>query len=233
MLDAATWGPLRQAPGRTLVAVLAIALGVALGFSVYLINRVAADEVQGASRSLFGLADLAVQAPGTGFDEALFPKLAAIPGVAAASPVVEMQVRLPGRERNLEADRHRSVPCRCRCNRRWSRRRRQRVARARVSSPKTPIWLSPAAAQIARSSQVGDDLDVQVALDRVRFRVAGVLPPGAYRQPVGMLDIGEAQWRLRRLGRLDRVDLRLAAAGGSRDVSARRSRRCCRPACRS
>jgi putative ABC transport system permease protein len=70
------------------------------------------------------------------------------------------------------------------------------------------IWLSPAAAQ-SLELEVGDDLDVQIALDRVRFRVAGVLPPGAYRQPVGLLDIGEAQWRLRRLGRLDRVDLRL------------------------
>ena len=102
LLDAAVWGPLRQAPGRTLLAVLAIALGVALGFSVYLINRVAADEVQGASRSLFGLADLAVQAPGAGFDEALFPALRELPGVAAASPVIEMQVRLPGRERPLK-----------------------------------------------------------------------------------------------------------------------------------
>ncbi len=96
------FGPLRQAPGRTLLAVLAIALGVALGFSVYLINRVAADEVQGASRSLFGLADFTVQSPGAGFDESLFPRLLRVPGVAAASPVVEVQVRLPGRERNLK-----------------------------------------------------------------------------------------------------------------------------------
>ena len=73
LLDAAAFGPLRQAPGRTLLAVLAIALGVALGFAVYLINRVAADEVQGASRSLFGLADLSVQSPGTGFDEVAVP----------------------------------------------------------------------------------------------------------------------------------------------------------------
>src|SRR5512134_4206214 len=102
LLQAAVVGPLRQAPGRAVLAVLAIALGVALGFSVYLINRVAADEVQGASRSLFGLADLAVQAPGAGFDEALFPALARLPGVAAASPVVEMPVRLPGCVRPLE-----------------------------------------------------------------------------------------------------------------------------------
>jgi len=35
------------------------------------------------------------------------------------------------------------------------------------------------------------------------------LPAGEYRQPLGMLDIATAQWRLDRLGRLDRVDLRL------------------------
>src|SRR4051794_6403295 len=99
LLDAATFGPLRHAPGRTLLAVFAIALGVSLGFSVYLINRVAADEVQGASRSRFGLADLSVQAPGAGFDERLFPKMARVPGVAAASPVIDIQVRLPGRDR--------------------------------------------------------------------------------------------------------------------------------------
>ena len=86
LLDAAAFGPLRQAPGRTLLAVLAIALGVALGFAVYLINRVAADEVQGASRSLFGLADLSVQSPGAGFDESLFPRLLRLRGVARSNP---------------------------------------------------------------------------------------------------------------------------------------------------
>jgi putative ABC transport system permease protein len=207
LLDAAVFGPLRQAPGRTLVAVLAIALGVALGFSVYLINRVAADEVQGASRSLFGLADLSVQAPGAGFDEALFPNLAAIPGVSAASPIVELQVRLPGRDRNLKLvgiDPFRAMQL------------QPGIAAAGASSDRrgqamlaeNSVWLSPAAAQ-ALQLRVGDDLDVQVALDRVRLRVAGLLPAAAYRQPIGLLDIAEAQWRLRRLGRLDRVDLRL------------------------
>ena len=71
------------------------------------------------------------------------------------------------------------------------------------------VWLSPAAAQMLEL-QVGDELVAQVALDRVTFRVAGLLPPGAFRQPVGMLDIATAQWRLQRLGRIDRVDLRLS-----------------------
>ena len=57
ILRATVLGPLQQGPGRTVLAIIAIALGVALGFSVYLINRVAADEIQSASRSLFGAAE--------------------------------------------------------------------------------------------------------------------------------------------------------------------------------
>ena len=218
LLDAAAFGPLRQSPGRTLLAVVAIGLGVALGFAVYLINRVAADEVQGASRSLFGLADLAVQAPGGGLDEALFPRIARLPGVAAASPVVEVQVRLPGREQNLKLigiDPFRAqqlVPALAAAGATAERQGQGLLA-------ENSIWLSPAAAQMLDLA-VGDDLDVQVALDRVRLRVAGLLPPGAYRPPVGLLDIGEAQWRLQRLGRLDRIELRLQPSADREAVRA-------------
>ncbi len=79
------------------------------------------------------------------------------------------------------------------------------------------VWLSPAAAQ-ALELEAGDELDVQVALDRVRLHVAGLLPPGLYRQPVAMLDIATAQWRLRRVGRIDRVDLRLETAADRAQV---------------
>ncbi len=210
LLEAAAFGPLRQAPGRTALAIIAIALGVALGFSVYLINRVAADEVQLASRSLFGMADLSVQAPGLGFDEALYPQLAAIPGVAVASPVVEVEARLPGRDRTLKLvgiDPFRVAKL------------QPALAAAGATAAQDNsllgddlVWLSPAAAQMLELA-VGDSLDVQVGLDAVPLRVAGLLLAGEYRQPVGMLDIGTAQWRLDRLGRLDRVDLRLVAGG--------------------
>ena len=208
LFEAASLGPLRQAPGRTLLAVVAIALGVALGFSVYLINRVAADEVQLASRSLFGMADLSVQAPGLGFDEALYPRLAAVPGIAVASPVLEAQARLVGRDRSLKLvgiDPFRAVKLQPALS----------TAGATASQgdgllAEDAVWLSPAAAQ-AYGLAVGDTFAVQVALEAVTLRVAGLLPAGEYRQPLGMLDIATAQWRLGRLGRLDRVDLRLAA----------------------
>ena len=52
LIDAALVRPLRRSPGRNALLVLAIALGVALGFAIYLINRSAADEVSLAARSL-------------------------------------------------------------------------------------------------------------------------------------------------------------------------------------
>jgi len=49
-----------------------------------------------------------------------------------------------------------------------------------------------------------------VGTGRRDFKVAGVLPAGAYRQRLAVMDIANAQWRLERLGRLNRIDLRLA-----------------------
>src|SRR5262245_57435362 len=91
--DAAVFGPLRQAPGRTALAAIAIALGVALGFAIHLVNRSAADEVSLAARSLYGVADLAVEAVGEGFDEELYTQIAKTPGIAAASPEVSVEAR--------------------------------------------------------------------------------------------------------------------------------------------
>ncbi len=118
-----------------------------------------------------------------------------------------MQARLPGRDRNLKLigiDPFRAwqmQPALAGLGGTTARAGQGLLA-------ENSLWLSPAAAQLLEL-QVGDTLDVQVALDRVSFRIAGLLPPGMYRQPVGMLDIAEAQWRLQRVGRLDRVDLRL------------------------
>ncbi|HVF17871.1 MAG TPA: hypothetical protein VNA21_13205, partial [Steroidobacteraceae bacterium] len=70
---AAIFGPLWRSPGRTVLTIFVIALGVALGFAVYLINRSASDEISRAARSLFGLADFAIEAGVEGLNENLYP----------------------------------------------------------------------------------------------------------------------------------------------------------------
>ena len=81
---------------RTALAVLAIALGVALGFAVQLINQTAVNELGQSVRMLSGDADLEVRGPRAGFDEALYPEIARTPGVAVASPVVEVDAKSRG-----------------------------------------------------------------------------------------------------------------------------------------
>jgi putative ABC transport system permease protein len=215
-LTATVLGPLRQSPGRAAVAVVAIALGVALGLAVHLINRVAADEVQLAARSLFGIADLSVQGSGSGLDETLYPTLARLPMVAVASPVVDVRARLPDRGRTLQllgVD-----PFRVRELQAPLAPLGATAVRTTGMLAEDSVWLSPAAAEALDLAE-GDELRVQVGLETHGLRVAGLLPAGAFRQQVGMLDIAEAQQRFARLGRVDRIDLRLVPGS---DLSAAR-----------
>jgi putative ABC transport system permease protein len=92
-----SWAEWRHQPGRTLVAVLAVALGVALALSVQLINASALQEFGAAVRSVDGQPDLQLRASGSAFggrfDEALFARVAQHPQVALASAVIELEVQ--------------------------------------------------------------------------------------------------------------------------------------------
>ncbi|MEX2326267.1 MAG: hypothetical protein WD558_00925, partial [Pseudomonadales bacterium] len=87
--------------GRALLAALGIALGVALGFAVHLINRAAVDELAAAVRAVAGETDLEVRGGRSGFAEEVYAELARLPGVAAASPVLELEAGLAGAERGI------------------------------------------------------------------------------------------------------------------------------------
>ena len=62
--------------GRTAIATLAIALGVALGFAIRTVNQSAVDEFTAGVATLSGNADLVVRGPGDGFDESVYPTIA-------------------------------------------------------------------------------------------------------------------------------------------------------------
>src|SRR2546422_8365383 len=96
--------PLWQHKGRLALSVLAIALGVALGYAVQLINQAAINEFAAAVQTLSGEADLAVRGPRAGFDESLYPRLAKLPEVAGGGP------RLAGGGRPPRAPGPREIP---------------------------------------------------------------------------------------------------------------------------
>ena len=85
--------------GRVLLSVAGIALGIALAFGVQLVNRAAVDELAAAVRAVAGKADLEVRGGRTGFPQALYAKIARLPGVALASPVIDLRAGVAGTER--------------------------------------------------------------------------------------------------------------------------------------
>ena len=196
--------PLAEHKGRSLLSVIAIALGVALGYAVQLINQVAVNEFSQAVQALSGQADLEVRGARSGFDEALYPVVAQMPEVAVASPVLELDVRIVDKREPLKLM---AVD----------------VFRAAEVQPELVfadagesldflrpdrIFLSRSAAQWLQA-RAGDEIGVQVGLSEVRLRVAGILRGESLRQRLGVVDIGAAQWRLERLGQINRIDLRL------------------------
>src|SRR5438094_1924352 len=87
--------------GRLMLSIAGIALGVALGYAVHLVNRAAVADVTAAVRALAGEADIEVRGGRTGFPESLYPEIAKLPGVRVASPLLELDAGLAGTERTL------------------------------------------------------------------------------------------------------------------------------------
>ena len=198
-------GEWRSHPVRALVAIAAIALGVALGYAVDLINGAAFNEFSAATRSLSGQSDLQLRGAQGWFDEAVYPLIAKREGVAIASPVLELNVTVPGQSSALKVlgiDTFRAA--------------RITPDLIGVADPGRPfdtladdaIFLSPAAQQWLQV-RPGQTLAVRNGSAIVKLRVAGGLVRARAGQRLGVMDIGAAQWRFGRIGKLSRIDLKL------------------------
>ena len=211
---------LRAHPVRWLTAALAIAIGVALGYAVHLVNRSALDEFARAVQTVNGAADLQVQATQVrGFDEKLYPVLTRIPGVAQASPVVEVTLALPERRRLtvLGLDVLRAA----------------RVTPALLGRPfpandagaafgvfaEDAVYLSSAAAS-ALNAQAGQALRLDASTPDAQWTYRGTLPGASDSRLLAVMDIAAAQWKLGALGRLQRVDLALQPGADAAAVQA-------------
>ncbi len=210
LLKTFSWQELRHHPWRNAAAVLAVLLGVALAFSVSLINNSALSEFSQAMRSVNGQADLELRAVAGDIDERIFARVATDPRIALASPVVEGRGRLrsgtgqpvPVRIVGIDA---------------------LRIARVAPDMLPRPVpgaprlaWFEPdalflnAAAAQALALHTPAMPTVQLLGPRgpQTLRVRGdVAAAGA---PLAVLDIGAAQDLLGTVGRLTRIDLRLS-----------------------
>ena len=192
----------RRHRGRMALSVLGIALGVALGYAVHLVNRAAVSDLAAAVRALAGQADLEVRGGRGGFSELLYPRIARLTGVSVASPVLELDVGVADSGRTirvvgLDILRAALVQPQLAGGERFA-----------LLDPDT-VMLSAAAAD-AFGLAKGDKLLLVVGQRRVALKVADVLPASAVQGIAAVTDISTAQWRLGRLRELNRIDVRLA-----------------------
>jgi putative ABC transport system permease protein len=206
LLATYSWQEVRHHAWRSAAAVLAVMLGVALAFSVHLINASALDEFASAARSAGGQPDLELRAVQGAMDEALYGRVAAHPQVVFASPVLDLQTLAVGRDgeritvRVLGVDAlvvgqlaPRLVPV---------------VAaggdRLDILAPDA-LFLNPAAQRLLPAGQVR----VQAGMHLRELRVAGTAAAGG--GPLLVMDIAAAQDVFARGGQLSRIDVRLKA----------------------
>ncbi|RZI95680.1 MAG: ABC transporter permease, partial [Variovorax sp.] len=209
LLATFSWQELRHHPWRNAAAVVAVMLGVALAFSVHLINASALDEFSSAVRSVNGQPDLELRAVQGGFDERVYARVAAHPQVQLASPVLEVQAAADTSD----------AP---------SRRVSLRVVGvdALVLPTIAPALMPQPAANAPRYSLFAPDavfvnaaarnllgadattLRLQSGSDAKTVAIAGTVAAGG--AALAVMDIGAAQDLFGRAGQLTRIDLRLA-----------------------
>ena len=197
----------RHHPWRHGVALLAVALGVALAYSVHLINTSALAEFSAAVRSANGTPDLVLRGSREGFDDALFDLVATDPGVALASPLLEIDTyarAADGRRigvRVIGLDVLQAAPL-----------APDLLPRAAADEDRL-VMFDPDAAfpnSAARDQlSLADGAEIQLQSGQAwrSLRVAGTAAAGG--SALVVMDLAGAQAHFGAIGRLTRIDLRL------------------------
>jgi len=197
---------IREQPLRLAVTVLAVALGVALGAAVYLVNTAALNDFTLAAKRLVGDADVVIRGPHEGFPDALFAELARDPKIRLASPMLELEAAIPGRRDPLKVlglDPFRAAAMQPALI-------GDLETKAVDLFPTDTILLSASAAQNL-GLKAGGTLPILVGNEMRILKVVGVMPASTYTQELGIMDVASAQWTLQHIGRLNRIDLSLTA----------------------
>ncbi|MGB8990712.1 MAG: FtsX-like permease family protein [Desulfobaccales bacterium] len=203
---------LSQYPGRTLLGILGIALGTAVYLSISLAAASALQSFQNGVTAVAGKAQWRLQSPGAPLDESLFVKVRRLPGVAAAAPAVESVLELAGPHQGpvllLGIDPFSERPFR---DYRFSR------AAGLTDTAWTEFLTRPDAVLISQPLATrlgvhpGDALEVMVGARRRSLRLVGTFTTAGGLYPlegaVLLMDIGNAQELLDRVGGLDYIDV--------------------------
>ena len=217
------WAEWRHHPWRQAAAVLAVALGVALAFAVQLINESALSEFSAAVHAASGAPDFSVRPRDGLLAEDLYPRLALAPGVAQASPVVDLPVTLRGPDGQAHPARLLGLDAFVApwISPGWLVR--PEAAASGAASPGTPlaaldpdlVFLNAAARALVGGAR---RLTLQVDGRTHEFAIGGRI--AADGPPLLVMDIAGAQTHFDRVGSLSRIDVRLAPGARQEAVMA-------------
>jgi len=199
---------------RTALTVAGIALGVAMLVSILTVNRSLGASFGHTIETIAGRAELTVEAGEAGFPDTLLERVAAVPGIKVAAPIVEQTVPVRGLEdtdllvlgvdtladskvRELEAHGPSGEPF---------------DSLLFVSQPDSILVTDEFAA--AHGLRIGDSLTLAAPAGFRALTVRGLLRASGAARVLGgnvaVMDVEFAKQVLDREGRLDRIDLVLA-----------------------
>ncbi len=215
-LKALLWliiGRWREQPGRLLLSLFAVALGVALGLAIHLVNRSALGEFSDAIALVNGQAQRQVTAVTGAFNDKVFDSVVQLLGLSAASPVIEASADVAGVKLKLIGlDLFKAI---------------QVTPELVIISDTLPkqdgdnlsgfqsdqIYLSTAALNSVKK-KVGDNVAIAIGTVKHEFVIAGRLSQVPAGQVIATTDISTLQWRFAKagpewLGKISRIDLKL------------------------
>lgn len=198
-------GSLSRRRLTTAFSLIAVVLGVALGMAVQAVHTAALSEFSRGVRTVAGEADLRIVGPRNGFDETVYPLVAALPEVAAASPVVEATTRVAGQEQALQIA---GVDLFAAAGITPALLARPSAGSDRLSVlGEDRIFLSDAA-RVQLGATPGSELSLRAGIHLVRVVVGGDIPAAAENSRLAIMDIAAVQRQFDRLTRLTRIDVR-------------------------
>jgi putative ABC transport system permease protein len=203
---------LYEHPGRSLLGILSIALGTAVYLSIALASSSAFKSFQAGVAAVAGKAELRLQSPGAALDENLFPLVRRLPQVKFAAPVIETMVDIRGPETQptllLGIDPFSEGPLRDYHFPEGSVLDQKNFLHF-LTQPNQVMLSEPLARRLRLAT--GDTFSAAVGARDRRLQVAGIFrsPGNLYPMDgaVMLMDVGQAQEMLDRVGRLDYIDL--------------------------
>jgi putative ABC transport system permease protein len=206
------WREWRHQPWRHAAALLAVALGVALASSVQLINSAALGEFASALRATNGEPDVSVRSRGEdglggSLPDSAWATLAVAPGVAAASPRIEIATYARRADDSRLALRVLGLDALSIAPLAPDLLPRPAEGSGRFAPLDPALVFLNAAAREQLGVGDGDIVALQSGTHWVTLRVGGWVAAGG--APLAVIDLAAAQDQFDRIGRLSGVDLRL------------------------